>query len=196
MSFRSDLEGKLREYKLSEYDRPFDGEPEQCVIFVVGSSPARPLKKPFASYWPEGGFFQKAMLLEDIRPWGPTRRNIEHVAGEAGYQTTLVTNIWVKDSPRENQLLPEHRDTRLFEFLFRRLRPKVVLAHGNEAKDFFEKKCQGVKRNSNSAHAVSFEEHKFLLVCSRHLSHQMGEDEAKAIGRKLYQALASANAPS
>jgi uracil-DNA glycosylase len=104
-----------------------------------------------------------------------------------------VTNIWVKDSPKERELPFQYRDTRLFEFMLRRLKPKVILAHGEEAKDFFEEKCQGVKRNSDSAHVVSFEEHEFLLVCSRHLSHQMGEAEAKGIGRKLHKALARAN---
>lgn len=189
MSFRSELDLKFSEFGLSAYDRPFtcDGIPDRCEIFIVGSNPARPLRQPFASYWSDDRRFNKRSLLDDIEPWTPTRRNIEHVAREAGYDTTLDANIWVKDSPRETQLAPEHRDTRLFEWMFWRLKPKVVLAHGDHAKDFFEFRleCKGVKRNSGAAHAVKCERHEFLLICSDHLSYQTSEVKAKAIGRKL-----------
>lgn len=140
-NFRSELDELLP----SPNSRPFlcDGSPLDCRIFIVGTNSARELERPFWSFWSDSGGFNKAEYIRELErlPCGltKTRKNIEIVAGAAGQEITLDTNIYLQPTPTEGRLRKEHRKTDVIEYLLGRIRPAVVLTHGKKARKFFAK---------------------------------------------------------
>lgn len=131
--------------------RPFvcDGSPLECQAFIVGFNPATAMSEDFWKFWDTGRGFNKAAWLDaykkerQLRPLRPgqtrrnvvsrTRRGIEWVVEDASPIRCLETNIYAAPTERAADLALEQRLTAPFDFLLKKIKPRVILAHGADA---------------------------------------------------------------
>ena len=169
-------------------------------IFIVGATPASQVKKPFwDNFWTDSRGFKRDKFIQELKelPGGlkTTRDNIEIVVAVAGINDTLETNLYPYKAGRVTDLKPEQMRTDILEFLLYTVKPRVVLAHGGEAKKFFSKHCCGFVADSVTPRQVTWDSWQwhFQLLCSHHLSFQGKKgthaENAKTIGRALAKAL-------
>lgn len=139
--------------------RPFvcHGSPIECDVFIVGTNPAT-AAVPFWAFWSaERGFDYDAWLAEYQRqrqvPDGPrkrsamspTRRMITRFTQAIHTQTAhrvLETNVFAKPTRRAADLAEDARDARAFEFLLRKLKPRVLVVHGGDARELVPRLLQ------------------------------------------------------
>ena len=190
--FRSELDKLLP----SPISRPFlcDGSPLKCRIFIVGTNSAREVEKPFWSYWSDSYGFKKAEFireLEQLPPGGltPTRKKIEIIADAAGQKVTLDTNIYLCPTPRAKYLTAEDKKTDVFEKLLHTIKPRIVFAHGKQAKQFFGKRGITFMEDRLTPQAINLDGLGIELLSWRHLSYQTSYADAQKIGRALAKAL-------
>lgn len=130
--------------------RPFicDGSPLDCRIFFVGLNPATPMKAGFWDFWIPGVGFDRATWFETYkeervarrpRPGksrvlavSRTRRLVNHMRDGLGGIKVLETNIYSTAAPTYRELGREQRDTTAFDFLLDRIKPKLLVAFGND----------------------------------------------------------------
>ncbi|WP_445656554.1 hypothetical protein [Achromobacter sp. NCFB-sbj8-Ac1-l] len=143
--------------------RPFvcNGSPLSCEVFIVGLNPASPMRNGFWSFWHASYGFDKQKWLNEyiyersIRPLKPgrTRRNkisnsrrvIEWINCALGPAKALETNLYSAPSEEFNDLHQHKRITAPFDFLLDRIRPKIVIAHGDDAISHIRKKKVSAK---------------------------------------------------
>lgn len=131
--------------------RPFvcDGSPLTCTAFSVGFNAATELVTDFWAHWRDDYGFDKSAWYADYlrvragRPLKPgrtrrlavstTRRRTELVLKAAAPVRCLETNIYAMPSASAAELATHYRDTSVFAFLLERIKPRVILAHGEEA---------------------------------------------------------------
>lgn len=131
--------------------RPFvcHGSPLDCEVFIVGLNPASPMRDDFWNFWCPGFGFDKPRWLEaykaerSSRPLKPgrTRRNvisnsrrvIEWINAALGEVKSLETNVYSTPTEDICDLEQRLRITAPFDFLVDRIKPRVVIVHGNEA---------------------------------------------------------------
>jgi hypothetical protein len=99
----------------------------------------------------------------------------------------------LRPTPRAKHLSKEDKTTDMFEYLLRQIKPRVVLAHGNQAIKFFSRRCAGFTEDIEllSPQTVRLDDLEFQLICSRHLSRTANE-KAKKLGLLLAEVLRSA----
>jgi hypothetical protein len=133
----------LRKHCTSTAMRPFVcmGSPLDCRVFLVGHNPATNDDK-FWDHWSvNGGFeykgwfeeYRRHRLRSGDREMTPTRRRIRHFTDELKPIPVLETNVFAMPSEKAGALPPEHRNSELFRFLLREIRPSVVVTHGKPA---------------------------------------------------------------
>jgi hypothetical protein len=136
----AEFDHKLRDITKTDKDiRPFvcKGSPLKCNVFVVGFNPAKSI--PFWDFWHPLEGFQKdlwdaAYLKSTNNKWSPTRSRINKLTEKLWpYASCLETNIYSYSSPDEKSLVVSRRDTKVFKFLIKEIRPKVVFFHGRKA---------------------------------------------------------------
>jgi hypothetical protein len=131
--------------------RPFvcDGSPLTCSVFIVGYNPATEMTADWWTFWdPQYGYrraewFQEYQRERANRPLKPgktrrlpvsnTRRVIDCILEAAQPVQCLETNIFSAPSETAASLAEQQRATGPFDFLLRAIRPRVVLAHGDDA---------------------------------------------------------------
>ena len=133
-----------------ETARPFicAGDPRSCEAFLVGTNPASSV--PFWPFWNDTkGIFDKARWFECYRkeranlgkrPESPTRRNIEQIVAMAAPVKVLETNLFSVPTQRAADLHEKDRKTQAFEFLLDEIKPRILLLHGQKAKNWFERR--------------------------------------------------------
>lgn len=143
--------------------RPFvcDGSPLDCRVFIVGLNPASASERDFWEFWDcEAGFNKRAWFESYLaerakRPLQPgktrrnpisnTRRVLEWVISSAGDTRILETNIYASATEDAKDLAGSMRHSRAFDFLVEALKPRLVVAHGNDAVDHMRTKYPGVQ---------------------------------------------------
>lgn len=131
--------------------RPFvcRGSPLHCPVFLVGLNPATRLNTGFWDFWvPDFGFDRDAWLKTYVdervaagpKPGGtrvqkisPTRRLINQVIEGAGPVKVLETNIYATEKPVYTDLQADEKETAPFDFLLRRIKPRLIVAFGADA---------------------------------------------------------------
>ena len=134
--------------------RPFvcDGSPLDCRVFIVGLNPASASERDFWAFWDcEAGFNKRAWFESYLaerakRPLKPgktrrnpisnTRRVLEWVISSAGDTHILETNIYASATEDAKDLAGSMRHSRAFDFLVEALKPRLVVAHGNDAVEY------------------------------------------------------------
>jgi len=151
----TDLENFARELELHiglpSNARPFvcEGSPLTCIAFIVGFNAATELRFDFWKHWRDGYGFDKATWFAEYlaeraaRPLKPgrtrrlpvstTRKRLNIVVDAAAPVRCLETNIHSVASASAAELAVSDRGTAVFDFLLARVRPRVILAHGDEA---------------------------------------------------------------
>jgi hypothetical protein len=178
--------------------RPFvcDGSPLECDAFIVGINPASEMSGDFWDFWSDSrGFdkpawFDKYKIERRNRPLKPgktrrneisnTRRVIQWVIEEASPTKCLETNIYAKPAASEPELKAllktlslEERNRIItpFNYLLRRIAPKLVVAHGCEAGEYLQ--AQNLKCK---------------LKCVPHFSRRWSEAKARDLGLNIRKA--------
>jgi hypothetical protein len=146
----------------AEDARPFvcDGNPLDCGAFIVGINPASSV--PFWPFWNDAFGFDRDRWFECYKrtrasaclPPGrirrqavsSTRQRIDWIRAptmkdsadstKIGY---LETNLYTKPTARADDLRRDDRSITVFTFLLAELRPKVLLLHGKEVRQRFER---------------------------------------------------------
>jgi hypothetical protein len=129
--------------------RPFvcDGNPLHAEIFIVGINPATSMKQGFWDYYTIDIFDRKRWLNDyknnrkDKRTeLSPTRAKIEKlIKNEFSDHLCLETNLFSKPTSSLNKLEGKDRNTDVFDFLIKTIRPKAVLIHGKNPSEFIKK---------------------------------------------------------
>jgi len=166
--------------------RPFvcNGSPLACRVFIVGFNAATKMSGEFWDHWRPGwGFCKESWLTayeEDRRTraqtagkrflqLSPTRRGINRVLEEFEPIHCLETNIYSIATPRARDLKLDQRNTEVFKFLLKAIRPRVVVAHGRKAVEAAEE--LGI---AQSAHVIP----------AKHLSRGISEETLLSV-RKI-----------
>ncbi len=167
------------------------GSPLTCRIFIVGANPATQDEMQFWDFWTPGrGFRKTEFLRERVELTGPqskTRKCIEIFSDAAGRNITLETNIYPYATPRKKDLTPEQKRTDIFEYLLHTIKPRIVLAHGCCAKQFFRER--GITLVEDRLKSINLDGLRIKLLPRKHLSYQTSHEEVRKIGRKLARAL-------
>jgi hypothetical protein len=169
--------------------RPFvcNGSPLACKGFIVGFNPATEMAADFWDFWRSGFGFDRAAWFAEYkadrqrRPLRPgkksrpavsnSRRVMEWVIEEAAPIAILETNIFGLPTPKATDLPPGDRDTSPFDLLMKRVKPDVIVVHGNEAREKLrEREIAGI------------------LIEEKHFSRGWSEADARALGRRIKQA--------
>jgi hypothetical protein len=173
--------------------RPFvcNGSPLDCKVFVVGFNPATRMNADFWHFWRSGLGFDRAAWFAEYkadrqhRPLDPgkkhrsvlsnSRRVMEWVIEEAAPIAILETNIFALPTKRAKDLPPGDRDTSPFDLLMERIEPKVIVVHGNDAKEELGRKKIDA-----------------ILIEVKHFSRGWSQTEARALGRRIKRATGGA----
>lgn len=117
--------------------RPFlcHGSPIGCEAAEVGINPGT--DTPFWSHWSIKTGCNKEGWLADYRERNdgrlkPTRDRIEFLCQALEPLRCLELNLYHHYSQNEVSLAREHRDTGLFDFMLKAVRPRVLLVHGRK----------------------------------------------------------------
>lgn len=131
--------------------RPFvcDGSPLDCQAFIVGFNPASASLADFWTFWEPGIGFDKEKLFANYilerqsRPLKPgktrrnrisnTRRVLDAVLASALPVRCLETNIYSVPSEAAIDLAPHQRSTAPIDYLLSTIKPRVIVAHGDDA---------------------------------------------------------------
>ena len=179
----------LERYMPREDMRPFtcSDNPYDCRIFLVGTNPATPLRKPFFyTYWSDSKGFLRDKFEEDYSvkrgKSGPTRRRIEEFVCGASPIPCLETNIYAISTASPN-LRKEDKDTTIFEFLLREIEPDAIFLFRRCAVKYFQKCFKVDNINSNEFVTVDVYGHKTHVLRLRpHLRFEACK-EAYCIGK-------------
>lgn len=137
--------------------RPFvcEGSPLACDVFLVGINPASPMSVEFWDFWSDRYGFDKRAWFEKYkeerrnRPLKPgkkrrnevsnSRRTIDVVVESARPVKCLETNIYAIETERASDLEEKDRVTAPFDYLLRKVAPRLVIAHGRDAASYLQR---------------------------------------------------------
>ena len=173
--------------------RPFvcEGSPLSCTAFVVGTNPATEI--PFWPYWEPGYGFRKrhwlhayeATRIAQSRPTRSRTRNmLEYIVAAAAPMSCLETNVFSRPSPSATDLRTGDRQTRVFKFLLKAIRPLVLHVHGQEARNYLQA-AYGVELEVERVTTVPTPLGQFLVRPTHHLAYQWSYERAKQMGEWL-----------
>ena len=169
--------------------RPFvcDGSPYDCPIFVVGHNAATNLNQPFFQrYWSDDTGMLRETFEEDYaktRSKKGVRPRLDAISEGANPAKCFETNLYSVPSKKAKQLTAKDRDSTLFEFLLRELKPKVVFLHSNSPIEFLANLVQC--DIGDSPVAVTLGEHKFTVLGWSGPLYQRKMSDAADLGRNL-----------
>lgn len=166
--------------------RPFvcNGSPLDCEAFIVGFNPATTMSADFWQFWRSGRGFDKAAwfsaYLKDRqdRPLSPgktrrnaisnTRRVIDWILEGASPVRCLETNIYSAPTEQAADLVSKQRVTAPVDFLLAKLRPRVIVVHGDDAARHIQN--QGLAART---------------ICVSHFSRGWSQTSARELGEKI-----------
>lgn len=199
----NDFESGLREILINhDKARPLicEGNPLVCEVFIVGINAATEMENDFWSFWSTDKGFNKEEWLNfytierESAPLklGKTRRNklsstrqrIEWLVETIKPIRTLETNLFVKATPTANELKKEDRKSLVFEYLLKTIQPKLILIHGNEVIDCFEKLCDE-KIMKHKFIDVTLFGLKTKVLAINHLSRGWSKQNSIKLGEKI-----------
>lgn len=182
----SDFSLQLRALAGGHSVRPFvcDGSPLTCSVFIVGLNPATAMSVDFWEFWSDSTGFDKSRWLDAYRnerssrplragrtrrsKISPTRRNLDIITESAKPVRCLETNIYSYPTRSAKELKSEHRETEIFDFLMKRIKPALIVTHGVDAERYF--------REIYTHSTVIFE---------RHLSMGFSHERARELGARI-----------
>ena len=150
-------EFKTRLKELTNNDqtlRPFicDGNPLESKIFIVGINPATQMKSSFWDYYQNENFDKRKWLVDYIKfrksegkktKLSPTRNKIEKLVIDTfAEHQCLETNVYSKPSEMLKNLEEQNKNTDIFNFLVRAIKPKAILIHGNNPAEIGRASCR------------------------------------------------------
>jgi len=199
LNFENELKKLLAKY---EKPRPFicDGNPLKCEVFIVGINAATEMDKDFWEFWSSKTGFKKEewlgqyILERSLKPLKPnktrrnkvsnTRQRIEWIVDSIKPVKTLETNLFVKATPTADELKKEDRESLIFEYLFRAIKPKILFTHGNEVREYLERifDITIIKDKINEIEIVDI---NTKVISMRHLSRGWSKAKSIEIGEKI-----------
>lgn len=174
--------------------RPFvcEGSPLDCKAFIVGFNPATETDADFWGFWRAGTGFDKAAWLQhykeqrQLRPLEPGKRRrrtvspsrgvIEWILQDARPIPILETNIHAVATATQDELAEEDQRTDVFDFLMASIRPRLIVTHGNRARDHLWSKGYRDK-----------------VIDVPHFSRGWSESDARMLGRWIKQVCSGAS---
>lgn len=126
----------------SPHERPFvcSGSPVSCCVFLVGFNPATRLESPFWDFCNDSEGFDRTRFIneyESLRPVKGVRLRLNAMVPRFPIGSVLETNICSESTKKAADLKPMDRRTDIFQYLFEKIRPRVVFIHSNEPIKFF-----------------------------------------------------------
>lgn len=168
--------------------RPFlcNGSPFDCPVFLVGINPATDI--PLWPYWSaEHGCDKQGWLgayLEKHGRYRPTRARIERLLRSLAPTRALETNVFHHRSRREADLVDEYKQTDVFDFLLKRLAPRVVFVHGRSAVTHLQRLTDArIERGAFTP--VRYQGVAFDVFAGHHLAYQWSYAKVEQLGREL-----------
>lgn len=154
----------------------------------------------FWSFWSDKAGFDKSAWFEaylreraaaPLKP-GKTRRNpvsntrqrLEWIVEEAAPTKCLETNVFSEATETLSELSTEDRGTEVFRFLVESIRPRILLAHGKDAREAIEALAQRTLSEGEPVlcHVAGA---RTTVLAVPHLSRDWSQDRARSLGRRL-----------
>jgi hypothetical protein len=187
--------------------RPFvcDGSPLSCAAFIVGYNPATELAVDWWKFWePDRGYrraewfgeYQRERASRPLKPGktrrlavSNTRRVIEWIVEAAQPIHCLETNIYAAASETAADLAEQQRLTAPFDLLLKALRPRAILAHGDEAISHLGR-LAGTELRWGQEARVSLNGHELWVVAEAHFGRPRAgqgwsRERALRVGQRL-----------
>jgi hypothetical protein len=144
-----DFKNRLRDLTNNDLAlRPFicDGNPLESEIFIVGINPATHMNSSFWDYYLDEKFNKMKWRADYIKhrkkagkktELSPTRKKIERLVDFTFVEhKCLETNVFSKPSNSLKNLADKNTD--IFNFLIRTIKPKAILIHGKDPAEFIK----------------------------------------------------------
>jgi hypothetical protein len=198
-NFSNSLRDLLKGFPKS---RPFvcEGNPFACEVFIVGFNAATEMEADFWDFWSDAYGFDKKKWFEAYiqekrnKPLIPpkkrrnelsnTRQRIEWISQALKPHLCLETNLYFKATEASKDLGKEDRRTTVFEFLIKKIKPKVLFIHGVEVRQEFEK-LYSLKLKENEMNQCELFNHPITILPMTHLSRGWSKEKAEEIGKTI-----------
>jgi len=171
-----------------------DGSPIGCKVAIVGVNPATDIS--LWRYWnKDSGCNKVAWLAEFRRKWGhalkPTRRGIEYLIEELKPVRCIELNVYPYVSGNEKQLPAALKDVRVFDFLLRKIEPRLLFVFGNTAIKELQKLLQLPALPKNVYTSCTYQRVRFNIYATSHLSRGWSQVRVRELGRAFAKHLDS-----
>jgi hypothetical protein len=201
-----EFRANLTKMMASEVDcRPFvcDGSPYDCPIFIVGFNPRTTTREPFWKFWDDSTGFKKEEWVHYYklersqqssksgkrnRAVSPTRANIDQIVFGASPVKILEANVYTKPTHSQGVFPESSKKSDALEFLLFEIKPRLILLHGEKAREFGEKQfCCRLERGTfanPSEYRCCIDETTVSIMSVPHLrscSHVAARDIGKTI---------------
>jgi hypothetical protein len=180
---------ELRDFARGIALRPFlcDGSPFGCDVFLVGINPATDV--PLWPYWSIERGCDKCEWLQAYGEThhgrlGRTRKFIERLCDALAPVRALETNVFHHHSSCEADLIVQKRTTEVFDFLLRRLKPRVVFVYGKSAVKHL-RRLTNAEIERGVFERAHYQGITFDVLAGNHLSRQWSYAGVEAFGREL-----------
>lgn len=190
------IKAVANEVNKEEDIRPFlcEGLPLECPIMLVGINPSK--SAPFLDHWSavngcdKQGWMKKYLAINGR--CSPTRHRIERLVKAIAPVRCLETNIFTHLSLTEKGVLD--RDTRVFDFLLKMVRPGVMFVHGKSGVEHLRKltnstipfqKLNKLNCPLDQYDKVKFDGFTFDVIAGPHLAYGWSYDRVEALGKSL-----------
>lgn len=168
--------------------RPFlcEGSPIGSEVLLVGINPGT--DTPFWPYWRLPYGCHKEEWIQDYLKRHPrfksTRARVERLFQSIAPVRCLETNVFCQYSPDESSLRAEARDTRVFDYLFKVLSPRVMFIHGASGIVHME---QVFKKSLPPGQFVTVTHNgrEVDVITGPHLSRGWSYERVDALGRQI-----------
>ncbi len=159
--------------------RPFvcDGYPLECEIFIVGINPATSTETKFFDYW-DGSkfnkekwfeFYKKGRKTKGKQEISPTRRKINFLVKEVFKEfKCLETNAYSFATAGVKELTKANRNTEVFSFLLKTIKPKALFLYGRDSAKFIEKEFN-IHLPSSMPFELEWEYGKLAICATKHM---------------------------
>lgn len=187
--FREQLEQVLSEYELDTLPvRPFicSGSPLDCKIMMVGYNPAREVNLEVfdSEIWHDQTGFDRERFAEhydiasynDDLQWNRNHIFQQNLIDEISNHPVIETYLYSVITPKKTLLTEQYKQTHVFDWLYRMIKPVLVITQNIDVIKYFEKEADKILIR-NTFNAITYRDLHCVILPISHLSKKWNDSE-------------------
>lgn len=166
-----------------------DGSPLECNVFIVGLNPST--STSFQKHWHpnEGGFKREDWLdtYKNKRSFTTTRKWLNIIFNECQKSDKirlLETNLYNTASTRKNELAKSDKNTEVFNFLLKTIKPEAVIGHGKDIIQYL-RHLSGKYYNKDIWKKLDLCDFSTKIYLRDHLSYHTSKKDCKELAKNF-----------